>query len=120
MSRFGKLQVPATAVQARSSPAAVGTGALTPLNHQQLQEEYCQQPIAKRPRYSSSLEANDFENMADAATGTTQSSKRPNFSALSCPGPNGVNNKLSSTVANAKPGTAKKLIIKNFKGKIKA
>lgn len=48
------------------------------------------------------------ENMTDT---TTQ--KRANFSALS-PNPNGVN-KNSATLLTSKPGSAKKLIIKNFK-----
>jgi len=42
----------------------------------------------------------------------SESSKRPNFSALS---PNGL--KTANNALNAKPGCAKKLVIKNFKGK---
>lgn len=40
--------------------------------------------------------------------------KRPNFSAIG--GPNGVNKNVSP-LTNNKPGSAKKLVIKNFKGK---
>lgn len=47
------------------------------------------------------------ENMTDSNT-----QKRPNFSALA---PNGV--KTSATMLNSKPGCAKKLVIKNFKGR---
>eukprot|EP00058_Branchiostoma_floridae_P007859 XP_002593347.1 hypothetical protein BRAFLDRAFT_277112 [Branchiostoma floridae] len=43
-------------------------------------------------------------------------SRKPNFSALV--GSNGLTNRASS-LANSKPGTAKKLVIKNFKGKPK-
>ncbi|CAD6242173.1 GSCOCG00009432001-RA-CDS [Cotesia congregata] len=58
----------------------------------------------------------EFDNsMTDTATATTE--KRANFSALNVSNPNGVN-KLSN-VANSKPGSAKKLIIKNFKNKPK-
>ncbi|XP_071441003.1 cullin-4A [Hetaerina americana] len=49
----------------------------------------------------------------EAMTDTSQ--KRPNFSALS--NPNGVSK--NSTIVNVKPGSAKKLIIKNFKEKPK-
>jgi len=45
----------------------------------------------------------------------TESQKRANFSALSSPS-NGLN-RNASALANNKPGAAKKLIIKNFKGK---
>lgn len=50
-------------------------------------------------------------------TDTTQNNqKRANFSALS--NPNGVSK--TSPLVNTKPGAAKKLVIKNFKGMILA
>ena len=57
--------------------------------------------------------------MADAAATTAASAgnggnKRPNFS-LAVANPNGVN-KITQSLATGKPGTAKKLVIKNFKG----
>ncbi|XP_044010663.1 cullin-4A [Aphidius gifuensis] len=51
-------------------------------------------------------------NMTDTATPTSQ--KRANFSALNVANPNGVN-KLSPTMTHTKPGSAKKLVIKNFR-----
>lgn len=49
----------------------------------------------------------------NSMTDTTQNNqKRANFSALS--NPNGVNK--TSPLVNTKPGAAKKLVIKNFKG----
>lgn len=42
--------------------------------------------------------------------------KRPNFS-LAPVNPNGVNKVTHQNLATGKPGTAKKLTIKNFKGK---
>ena len=47
----------------------------------------------------------------------TDSQKRANFSALTSPS-NGIN-RLASPLANSKPGSTKKLIIKNFKEKPK-
>lgn len=44
----------------------------------------------------------------------TDSQKRANFSALTSPS-NGIN-RHASPLANSKPGSTKKLIIKNFKG----
>lgn len=49
------------------------------------------------------------ENMTDASN-----QRRANFSALT-PSSNGLNRTVPSLV-NLKPGTAKKLVIKNFKG----
>lgn len=89
--------------------------------------EYSQhQPALKRPRYNNSSTLADGQDlsMADAATSPgnaaqaqqqQQQSKRPNFS-LAVANPNGVN-KITTSLATGKPGTAKKLIIKNFKGK---
>ncbi|RLU23086.1 hypothetical protein DMN91_005364 [Ooceraea biroi] len=57
--------------------------------------------------------------MTDTATAAaTDTQKRANFSALTVGNSNGVN-KISQNLANAKPGSAKKLIIKNFKHKPK-
>ncbi|XP_015123952.1 cullin-4A [Diachasma alloeum] len=63
-------------------------------------------------------EENNVEivNMTDTATATSQ--KRANFSALTVANPNGVN-KLTQNLGNAKPGSARKLVIKNFKNKPK-
>ncbi|GAB6021134.1 Cullin-4B [Chamberlinius hualienensis] len=47
----------------------------------------------------------------------TDTTKRPNFSALG--GTNGVSKMASSQLMNNKPGSAKKLVIKNFKEKPK-
>lgn len=52
--------------------------------------------------------------MTDTATDTQ---KRANFSALTVGNPNGVTNRISPSLANTKPGSAKKLVIKNFKSK---
>jgi len=53
-----------------------------------------------------------------AAPAATDTQKRANFSALTVSNPNGVN-KISPSLVNAKPGSAKKLVIKNFKSKRK-
>lgn len=59
----------------------------------------------------------DIVIMTDtAAAAATDTQKRANFSALTVGNPNGVN-KISPNLANAKPGSAKKLVIKNFKSK---
>jgi hypothetical protein len=56
--------------------------------------------------------------MTDTATAAaTDTQKRANFSALAVGNANGVN-KISQNLANAKPGSTKKLIIKNFKRKL--
>lgn len=51
------------------------------------------------------------KNMNDTAT---NNQKRANFSAIT--NPNGVNK--NSTIVTTKPGAAKKLVIKNFKGTV--
>lgn len=56
----------------------------------------------------------DSENPADM----TDSQKRANFSALASPGTNGISRHASPLTSN-KPGTTKKLVIKNFKEKPK-
>ncbi|XP_043477502.1 cullin-4A isoform X2 [Leptopilina heterotoma] len=72
----------------------------------------------KRTKYSASVtEIDEIENMTDTAAATTNSQKRANFSALTVTNPNGVTNKISPSLANSKPGSAKKLVIKNFKNK---
>lgn len=53
--------------------------------------------------------AKQEENMTD-----TSNQRRANFSALT-PASNGLN-RTSPSLVNLKPGTAKKLVIKNFKG----
>lgn len=71
----------------------------------------------KRIKHSASAtEIDEIENMTDTAATTTNSQKRANFSALTVANPNGVN-KITPTLASSKPGSAKKLIIKNFKNK---
>ncbi|XP_015587413.1 cullin-4A isoform X2 [Cephus cinctus] len=59
----------------------------------------------------------EIENMTDTAA-ATNTQKRANFSALTVANPNGVN-KISPSLASAKPGSARKLVIKNFKNKPK-
>lgn len=61
-------------------------------------------------------EIDEIENMTDTVNAATDTPKRANFSALTVGNPNGVN-KISPNLASAKPGSAKKLVIKNFKSK---
>lgn len=63
----------------------------------------------KRARCASVVDRHETESMTD-----TNAQKRPNFSALANPGPNGVN-KIAPSLAGPKPGAAKKIVIKNFK-----
>ena len=51
-----------------------------------------------------------------SATKMTESQKKANFSSLT--NPNNGFNRHTSPLVNSKPGSAKKLIIKNFKGKL--
>ncbi|XP_012281134.1 cullin-4A [Orussus abietinus] len=74
--------------------------------------------FAKRNKHSATAsKIDEIENMTDTAA-ATNTQKRANFSALTVANPNGVN-KISPSLANAKPGSAKKLVIKNFKNKPK-
>lgn len=103
MSRLGGTQVLATAQVKRTAAdhaAVLSFGA------------------AKRSKLSAVAvtEINEIENMTDTAAATTDTQKRANFSALTVGNPNGVN-KISPSLASAKPGTARKLVIKNFKSK---
>lgn len=103
MSRLGRTQLIATAQVKRSATAE----SLVNLNQH-----------VKRTRHNKnttyeSTRIEDIENMTDTAA---NSQKRANFSALTVTNPNGVN-KISTSITNAKPGSAKKLIIKNFKSK---
>ncbi|KOX71193.1 Cullin-4B [Melipona quadrifasciata] len=105
MSRLGGTQVLATAQVKRTAAdhtAVLNFGA------------------AKRSKLSAVAvtEINEIENMTDTAAATTDTQKRANFSALTVGNPNGVN-KISPSLASAKPGTARKLVIKNFKNKPK-
>ncbi|KOC61411.1 Cullin-4B [Habropoda laboriosa] len=105
MSRLGGTQVLATAQVKRTAAdhtAVVNFGAV------------------KRSKLSAVAvtEINEIENMTDTAAATTDTQKRANFSALTVGNPNGVN-KISPSLASAKPGTARKLVIKNFKNKPK-
>ena len=54
---------------------------------------------------------------ASAAAAAADTQKRANFSALTVGNPNGVS-KISPSLTNAKPGSAKKLVIKNFRSKL--
>lgn len=105
MSRLGGTQVLATAQVKRT--AADHTAVLN-------------FSAAKRSKLSAVAvtEINETENMTDTAAATTDTQKRANFSALTVGNPNGVN-KISPSLASAKPGTARKLVIKNFKNKPK-
>jgi len=68
------------------------------------------------PRNYDSLEypCNNKKLKSDINMTDTANQKRPNFSALTA-NPNGINK--GAAVVNSKPGAAKKLVIKNFKGK---
>lgn len=124
MSRLGRTQVLATAAQVKRS-----------ISDQQQQNNtnafvLSHNSAAKRSKLSSSSSAvtatattavncneiDEIENMSDTAATTNNTQKRANFSALTVGSPNNVN-KLSSSLANAKPGSARKLVIKNFKSK---
>lgn len=87
-------------------------------HHRQQQQQSSCVTIAKRPRFHNSGEPEALDNtMAEAAAATSPANaqnKRPNFS-LAVANPNGVN-KITQSLATGKPGTARKLIIKNFKG----
>ncbi|XP_033220142.1 cullin-4A isoform X2 [Belonocnema kinseyi] len=108
MSRLGRTQLLGTAQVKRSSTDhTTATG--TVLNF----------ASTKRTKHSaSSTEIDEIENMTDTAAATTNTQKRANFSALTVANPNGVN-KITPSLASSKPGSAKKLIIKNFKNKPK-
>lgn len=75
-------------------------------------EESENSPALKRglshPEYPGCKKQKLDNDMTDTAN-----QKRPNFSALSA-SPNGMNKNAS--LVNTKPGAAKKLVIKNFKG----
>ena len=57
---------------------------------------------------------NNKKHKADPKDEMTDSQKKANFSALTNPS-NGFN-RHTSPLVNSKPGTTKKLVIKNFKG----
>lgn len=112
MSRLGGTQVLATAQVKRTAVAAAADHTAA-LNY----------GAAKRSKLSTATaaavavtEIDEIENMTDTAATDTQ--KRANFSALTVGNPNGVN-KISPSLTSAKPGTTKKLVIKNFKNKPK-
>ena len=69
-------------------------------------------PITKRSILISEYPSNKRQKVANDMTDTANQ-KRPNFSALTS-NPNGINK--AATLLNTKPGSAKKLVIKNFKG----
>ncbi|KAG7205670.1 hypothetical protein KM043_007620 [Ampulex compressa] len=108
MSRLGGTQVLATAQVKRT--AAEHTAVLS----------FGGSAAAKRSKFSAVAvtEVEGIENMTDTAAATTETQKRANFSALTVGNPNGVN-KISPSLASAKPGSARKLVIKNFKNKPK-
>jgi cullin-4 len=112
MSRLGRTQVLATNFSHRPHQQLSGS------NQQELQSqvEVCG-AAAKRPKYNFTKGESVDNTMTDAAAtspGNGAQTKRPNFS-LAVANPNGVN-KITQSLATGKPGTAKKLIIKNFKG----
>ena len=59
----------------------------------------------------------DTASAAATAAAAADTQKRANFSALTVGNPNGVS-KISPSLTNAKPGSAKKLVIKNFRSKL--
>lgn len=69
-------------------------------------------PVTKRSLLNSEYPSSKRQKLSDEMTDTANQ-KRPNFSALSS-SPNGINK--SASLVNIKPGAAKKLVIKNFKG----
>lgn len=79
------------------------------------QDEDCENTLKRRRNTTNSdnhfcKKVKQEENMTD-----TTNQKRANFSALT-PSSNGINRTIPSIV-NLKPGAAKKLVIKNFKGR---
>lgn len=78
-----------------------------------------EETIQKKRRLSdsvSSVNKRTKSNTEDSPA-MTDSQKRANFSALPSPGSNGVHRHASPLNSN-KPGTTKKLVIKNLKGKL--
>ncbi|XP_015188193.1 PREDICTED: cullin-4A-like isoform X1 [Polistes dominula] len=111
MSRLGVTQVLGTAHQVKRTSAE--------------QTAVLNFVAAKRSKLSSKVsltEIDNIEKMTDTAAATTATTdttqKRANFSALTVANPNGVS-KISPSLATAKPGSARKLVIKNFKNKPK-
>lgn len=138
MSRLGRSQLlgATTAQQAkRSAPATLVESHRHPSANNQLSSGGSCAPInnlAKRTRHTTAATAaassadttvtlveNDEaieNNMTDTATAAANTQKRANFSALAVANPNGVS-KISPSLAISKPGSARKLVIKNFKSK---
>ncbi|XP_046734917.1 cullin-4A isoform X2 [Diprion similis] len=108
MSRIGRTQLLPTAQVKRSVP----TDSVVNFNHSAKRARH---PNGTTGSSSTAEQLEEIENMTDSAANTQ---KRANFSALTVASPNGVN-KISPNATNAKPGSAKKLIIKNFKNKPK-
>lgn len=71
---------------------------------------------AKRSRHHKADNNDNGNEIENSMTDTATTQKRANFSALSVANANSIN-KISPNVANAKPGSARKLVIKNFKSK---
>ncbi|KAK0048820.1 cullin-4A [Biomphalaria pfeifferi] len=69
----------------------------------------------KKLRDSDAEEA--AENLLKLAMADPQSQKKANFSALNSSNSNGINKTNQAVGVSNKPGTAKKLVIKNFKDK---
>jgi len=82
------------------------------LHEQQRKEE---EKVSKKRRLSDTVSPHNKKTKTDLEDVMTDSQKRANFSALPSPGSNGVHRHASPLGSN-KPGTTKKLVIKNFKG----
>ncbi|XP_046414629.1 cullin-4A isoform X2 [Neodiprion virginianus] len=108
MSRIGRTQLLPSAQVKRSVP----TDSVVNFNHSAKRARH---PNGTTGSSATAGQLEEIENMTDSAANTQ---KRANFSALTVASPNGVN-KISANATNAKPGSAKKLIIKNFKNKPK-
>lgn len=76
--------------------------------------ENIQRKNGKRLSVNDNFSSKKLKQKGEVMTDTT-TQKRANFSALNS-NPNGMNKNSTSLLAS-KPGSAKKLIIKNFKGK---
>ncbi|XP_052215829.1 cullin-4A-like [Dreissena polymorpha] len=86
-------------------------------SHEQHRKEDEKVSKKKRPSGSDSVSPQN-KRIKTEETVMTDSQKRANFSAIPSPGSNGVHRHASPMGTN-KPGTTKKLVIKNFKEKPK-
>lgn len=85
------------------------------LHEQQRKDE---EKVQKKRKLSDQISSVNKRTKISAADSPamTDSQKRANFSALPSPGSNGVH-RHASPLNSTKPGTTKKLVIKNLKGR---